>query len=140
MFCTEGIQNFETLVLMQVFIAIYLGILFLQSGFDKIIDWKGNRNWLTGHFEKSVLRHQVPVMLFILTVLEVLAGLCCAGGVVAVILSGCSYWIFLGFVLSASALLCLFFGQRMAKDYAGASSLSNYFMIVLIGLYLFTIS
>ena len=29
-----------------------LTVTFLQSGYDKIKDWKGNVAWLTGHFEK----------------------------------------------------------------------------------------
>ena len=31
-------------------------------------------------------------------------------------------------------ILCLFFGQRIAKDYAGAVNLGIYFLIALIGL------
>jgi hypothetical protein len=32
----------------------------------------------------------------------------------------------------------LFFGQRLAKDYAGAAVLASYFLLVLFGLYLYS--
>jgi len=33
----------------------FLAITFLQSGYDKIKDWKGNVAWLNGHFANTVL-------------------------------------------------------------------------------------
>jgi hypothetical protein len=35
-------------------------------------------------------------------------------------------------VCSAVSLLMLFFGQRMAKDYAGAAALVPYFIVIII--------
>jgi diacylglycerol kinase len=43
---------------------------------------------------------------------------------------------FYGAVSSAVALIALFFGQRMAKDYAGAAVLVPYFLLTLITIYL----
>jgi hypothetical protein len=43
---------------------------------------------------------------------------------------------FYGAVISAVAILALFFGQRMAKDYAGAAVLVPYFLLALITIYL----
>ena len=43
-----------TLYLLQLFVSLFLAILFLQSGFDKIVDRQGNLEWLKGHFAKSV--------------------------------------------------------------------------------------
>ena len=40
-----------------------------------------------------------------------------------------------GVLLSALALLALFFGQRMAKEYPGAATLVPYFLLALAGLY-----
>jgi putative oxidoreductase len=39
-------------------------------------------------------------------------------------------------MLAAAAFLCLFFGQRLAKDYAGAVSIANYFIVNIVGLLL----
>jgi hypothetical protein len=40
---------------------------------------------------------------------------------------------FYGVVLAGLALLALFFGQRMAKEYPGAASLVPYFLVVIAG-------
>jgi hypothetical protein len=37
-------------------------------------------------------------------------------------------------VLSGAALLCLFLGQRIAKDYPGAAALVPYILVVIAGL------
>ena len=67
-------------LLINILFQVFFAILFLQSGLDKIIDWKGNLGWLTGHFEKSPLAKLVPAMLATLTFLEVLTGLLCLCG------------------------------------------------------------
>ena len=60
----------------QVLASAFLAVLFLQSGLDKVLDWKGNKEWLTGYFAKSPLRHFPRFLLFNITVLDVvLAGL-----------------------------------------------------------------
>ena len=33
-----------------VFAALLVAILFIQSALDKVFDWKGNLEWITGHF------------------------------------------------------------------------------------------
>mgnify|MGYP006197717365 CR=1 FL=1 len=46
-----------------LFCALLVSILFIQSGLDKIFDWKGKLCWLTGHFSKTFLNGTVPMML-----------------------------------------------------------------------------
>ena len=59
-----------------------LAILFLQSGIDKILDFKGNLAWLKGHFAKSPLAGQVAPMLGVITLTETAAGALAAVGAV----------------------------------------------------------
>lgn len=40
----------------KILIPLFLAILFLQSGLDKIIDWKGNLTWLKGHLSNLHLK------------------------------------------------------------------------------------
>ena len=49
--------------LMQILASAFLAILFLQSGIDKIVDRRGNLEWLRGHFAKSPLAGTVPALL-----------------------------------------------------------------------------
>jgi hypothetical protein len=127
-------SNHFPLWLVQVLCALLLSITFLQSGLDKVIDWKGNLGWLTGHFSKSPLRGMVVPMLATLTLLELSSGAVSAAGVVALVVSGGARVAMWGAALSGLAFVALFFGQRMAKDYAGAAALVPYFLVSLVGL------
>ena len=126
----------EAIYLMQIFASAFLAILFLQSGIDKIVDRRGNFEWLKGHFAKSPLAGIVPALLICITILEVAAGALSAVGCVLIILLRDTTVAFCGAVLSAVAIITLFFGQRMAKDYAGAAVLVPYFLLTLVAIYL----
>jgi hypothetical protein len=122
--------------LTQIFGSAFLAILFLQSGIDKVVDYRANLEWLTGHFAKSPLAGVVPVLLMAITLLEVAAGALSAIGCLMVIVSRETTIAFYGAVSSAVVLIALFFGQRMAKDYAGAAVLVPYFLLTLVTIYL----
>ena len=126
----------EALYLMQIFASAFLAILFLQSGIDKIIDRLGNLEWLKGHFANTPLAGVVPVLLTAITFLEVAAGALSAIGCMMLIVSRETTIAFYGAVSSAVVLIALFFGQRLAKDYAGAAVLVPYFLLALVAIYL----
>lgn len=115
---------------------LFLAILFLQSGIDKVADRSGNLSWLMSHFSNSPLRNMVPLLLFIITIVELLAGLASFLGVFWIIIFDDSFFALLGVILSMASLLMLFFGQRIAKDYTGAQSLVSYFVLAMITLML----
>ena len=122
--------------LTQILGSAFLAILFLQSGIDKVIDHRGNLDWLKGHFAKSPLGGLVPALLAAITIIEVAAGALSAIGCIMVIVSREATIAFYGAVISAVAIIALFFGQRMAKDYAGAAVLVPYFLLALVTIYL----
>ena len=122
--------------LMQILASAFLAILFLQSGIDKILDRHGNFEWLKGHFAKSPLAGIVPALLICITILEVAAGALSAVGCVLIILSKDSTIALYGAILSAATITALFFGQRIAKEYAGAAVLVPYFLLTLVAIYL----
>ena len=125
-----------TIYLMQILATAFLAILFLQSGIDKIVDRRGNLEWLKGHFAKSPLAETVPALLTAITILEVTAGVLSALGCVLLLLLRDSTVAFCGALISAAAIIALFFGQRVAKDYAGAAVLVPYFLLALLAIYL----
>jgi hypothetical protein len=126
----------EAIYLIQIFASAFLAILFLQSGIDKIVDRAGNFEWLRGHFAKSPLAGIVPALLICITILEVAAGALSAVGCVLVMFLKDSTIAFYGAILSAAAITALFFGQRIAKEYAGAAVLVPYFLLTLVAIYL----
>ena len=122
--------------LLQIFVSAFLAILFLQSGIDKVVDRRGNLEWLKGHFAKSPLAGIVPAMVTAITILEIAAGALSAIGCVVIIFARDSTLAFYGAVISAIAIVALFFGQRIAKDYPGAAVLVPYFLLALSAIYL----
>ena len=125
-----------SLFLLQLFVSAFLAILFLQSGIDKIVDRQGNLQWLSGHFAKSPFAGMVPLLFGVLTIIELAAGALSAMGFLVLLFMHNSTLAFCGAVTSAIAILCLFFGQRMAKEYAGAAILVPYFLVTLVAVYL----
>ena len=121
----------------QILCCVLFAITFLQSGLDKVLEYKGNLEWLKSHFGKSVLGPSVPLLLPVITVFELAAGALCAVGAVQIFFDSANLELArLGHLLSAASLLMLFFGQRVAKDYAGAATLVTYFVAAILGLYL----
>jgi uncharacterized membrane protein YphA (DoxX/SURF4 family) len=112
----------------EILILTFLVITFLQSGIDKITDWKGNVSWLIGHFKDTPLKGIVPLMLSVVLIVEVVAGVLCVVGAYELATSGTNTMALYGAILSCVALLMLLFGQRMAKDYAGAMTIAVYFI------------
>jgi hypothetical protein len=115
-----------------LFCALFLAILFIQSGLDKVFDWKGNLGWLTGHFEKTFVAGTVPMMLGTILVLELTTGFLSAAGIVYYFAAGSKAVIFAASVVGAGSICALFFGQRIAKDYAGAAVLVPYFLLAVV--------
>lgn len=113
----------------------FMAALFLQSGLDKLLDYKGNLAYLQDHFKNSPLSKTVGLLMPTITALELAAGFMSAIGIVG-LFNGSEIWAFWGLILGAISLIGLFLGQRLAKDYGGASGLTGYFLICLIGLLL----
>lgn len=116
--------------------ALLVAILFIQSALDKIFDWRGNLEWLTGHFSKTFLNGTVPPMLATITVMELATGVLSAVGIVYFLIANSTVLIFYASVLGAASIVALFFGQRVAKDYAGAAVLIPYFILLVILMWL----
>ena len=126
--------EFLLLDLISSLIGIFISIALLQSGIDKVLDRKGNLSWLSDHFSDSILNKNVPLLLLIVTIIELLSGfLLFLGALYNIIISNRDLLI-LGFLTSSINFIFLFFGQRVAKDYGGAAVIVNYFILNMIGL------
>ncbi len=123
--------------MMQLAFGAMAAVLFLQSSLDKLFNWKSEKEFLTSHFAKSILKGTVPILMPVITLIELAAGSCSAIGFFCV-LFGCGTSIgLLGMIFGVKAIFLLFFGQRVAKDYAGAAALVPYFLMCAAGLYFF---
>lgn len=129
-------MSIEPILFLQLASTLFLAILFLQSGLDKVFNWQGNYDWIKGHFAKSPLKKMVGLMFPMITIMEVAAGLLCAVGLVLILVNENYDIALLGAELSALSILALFFGQRLAQDYAGAGTLVPYFLVCLSAIYI----
>jgi hypothetical protein len=120
----------------EILILLFLIVTFLQSGFDKLIDWNGNVSFIKDHFKNSPLKNSVPILLAIILILEIIAGCLMIVGIYQLFTSGAKEIASLGIELSAISLIFLLIGQRLAKDYAGAMSLTVYFLVAVFGVFL----
>jgi hypothetical protein len=68
--------------------------------------------------------------------MELATGFLAAAGIIYFMASGSLTLIFIASVIGTTSITALFFGQRVAKDYAGAAILVPYFILMLILIYL----
>ena len=133
------IRKFETMIPQNVtflFVLAFFLIVFLQSGLDKIIDYKGNLAFLKNLFKAFFPPPLISVALISVTILEIISGVLCLVGIVDFILNNNSHIGFLGLIVGSLALLVLLFGQRVAKNYEGVKTIAIYFILAMIGIVL----
>ena len=122
--------------IIDILILLYFGffsVLFLQSGIDKLINFKSNKEWYLSFFQNSLFKGLEGVLLTILMLTELAAGLCSLTSV---------FWLWLGvgnapmqtaIIMNMTSLLFVFTGQRIAKDYQGAANTVPYFIAAIMG-------
>ena len=137
---TESIFDFTLLKNAQLLLTFLFAILFLQSGLDKVFSFKGNKKYIAEVFSRTFLKPIAGLLFVLITVLEVLTGLLALVGTWVYYSQGQDDVAILAVELAAISLLCLFFGQRIAKEYAGAAALIPYFLLSLFGIFLFSLT
>lgn len=123
----------EAQSLARILVAAFYAVCFLDAGLDKVFHWQGNLAYLKSFFEKSPLKSAAPMLAATLTAMELTSGFLCVAG---------AFFLFAGngeifkwaMVACGLTFIALFFGQRMAKDYAAAAATAPYFIGALFGL------
>ncbi len=124
--------------IVTITILLFFFITYFQSAIDKITDWKGNVVWLKEHFAKTFLRNMIPLALGIVLFIEFITVIICCIGLYDLIINNQSGFATYGLFFSCLTLLLLLFGQRLAKDYQGALTITCYFIVSIFGLYVIT--
>ena len=117
---------------LKVFAGFVFAILFLQSGLDKVIDYKGNLAWICSYFEPTPLKKIAKTLFILLTITEIFAGLFSLIGSTSMLFFGRDYFLKAGIALAAFSLLFVFTGQRMAKDYTSAAHTISYLAVAML--------
>ena len=119
-------------------ILVFTVITFLQSGLDKLFNWSGNYEWLTGHFKGTFMGGMVSLLLGIILILEIIVGILALVALFTLYMNDDLTLALWALVLAATTLLMLLFGQRIANDYAGAFTIVGYFIVIIFGIFLVT--
>ncbi|MBK7888029.1 MAG: DoxX family protein [Bacteroidetes bacterium] len=117
------------------FCSAFLAIVFLQSGIDKMINYKTESGWIRQKFVKNALYSYVGFLFISLTVFELISGALSFIGAIHVLISDNPYIARWGAWFSTLTMIMLIFGLRVTKDYSGAATLVPYFIAGIIGLY-----
>src|SRR5579862_2013733 len=102
----------DAILLARTLVCAFFTILFLQSGLDKVVDWKGNLDWLKGHFSQAFFSKATPLLLAVMTGMELLTCLVSAFAIVVIWTSGPQEVPMVAMTLACASLLMLFTGQR----------------------------
>ncbi|MFN8153249.1 MAG: DoxX family protein [Bacteroidia bacterium] len=118
-----------------IFSTAFLSIVFLQSGLDKVINYKQELGWIQQKFVRNPLYKFVGVLFLFLTLFEVLSGMLTFFGVVLILIGQDPDLALAGVWVSVLTLLMLIFGQRITKDYTGSATLVPYFIAGVLALH-----
>ena len=120
------------------FISLFIGIIMTQSGLDKIFNWEGELEFITEKFSKTALSNFSIMGLIQVTILETLSGLLSLFGSIMVLFYDDESYGIIGLILAAGSFSILMAGQRISKDYDGAAALVSYFLLTMIGLFMYS--
>ncbi len=119
----------------SMLILVFMAVTFIQSGYDKVSDWRGNVTWLKEHFAATFLRYHIPHALVLILLLEIISGVLCLAGAIQLLFNRSTLLGYYGALFSCVALILLLFGQRLAKDYDGARTIAIYFIPAVLAVY-----
>ena len=131
-------HNFSYLSIISSFISLFIGIIMTQSGLDKIFNWKGELDFMTEKFSKTIIANFSTFGLIQVTILETLSGLLSLLGSIMVLFYDDESYGVMGLILAAVSFCVLIAGQRISKDYEGSAVLVPYFLLTMIGLFMYS--
>ena len=122
----------------EILILLFFIITYFFSVVEKVTDWKGTVGFYTNHFDKTVLKKLIPLLLINVIIFETAALFLLTFGLYYLVTDNSFIVAKIGLELSALTLLMFLVGQRLAKDYPGAMNIAVYFILNIVGIYLLT--
>jgi len=122
----------------EILIILFFIITYFFSVIEKVADWKGTVTYYTNHFDKTVLKKLIPLLLINVIIFEIAAVILLTFGLFYLVTENTFIVAKIGLELSALTLIMFLVGQRLAKDYPGAMNITVYFILNIIGIYLLT--
>lgn len=129
-------MNLHHPYLPQVLILLFLLITFVISVIEKFSDWQGTIAYISETFKNSFIKNFIKPLIAFLVFLEVLTVYFIIIGIYQLYTHQEKETAILGATFSCVSILYMLIGQRIAKDYPGATSLTVYFILSVFGVYL----
>ena len=117
-----------------ILVLVFFLIVFIQSGLDKIFDYKGNLNFLKDLLKIYFSPTLIELALISVTILELTSGILCLIGIINFVFNDSNFIGLLGLITGSIALLVLLFGQRVSKNYDCAKTIAIYFILAMVGI------
>lgn len=115
-------------------LALFFIVTFIQSGLDKLMNQEGNLSWFKSQFQGTFLNKIITPLFWLITIQELVSGGFLIYGIYILFTSHSSQIVCFGFLICMSTLIQLFTGQRIAKDYVGASGIVSYILVSILAI------
>ena len=129
-------MNLNHPYLPHLLILLFLLITFVVSVIEKLSDWSGTISYISETFKNSLIKNFIKPLIAFLVFLEVLTVYFITIGIYQLFIDQEKENALLGSTISCISILYMLIGQRIAKDYPGATSLTVYFILSVFGVYL----
>ena len=116
----------------QIGVLIFLLITFGISVLEKFTDWKGTIIFIQNSFKDTFIKKIITPLIIGLLCLEIVTCIFLTTGLCQLVIKGKTDIALLGCVFSGLCILYMLIGQRIAKDYVGATSLTVYFILTIL--------
>lgn len=126
------------MVFLKYIIPVFFLITYGFSVYEKLVAWEETKTYYKQHFLNSMLPQRlVKPSIVMVVIFEVVTLISLLTGLYNLIVFDSLRLLTFALQCSCFVLLVLLIGQRIAKDYAGSTSLSIYFLLNTFCLYLF---
>ncbi|MBK7957782.1 MAG: DoxX family protein [Bacteroidetes bacterium] len=125
--------------IIPTFFFLFWAITFLESAISKFSDIKGNQSYFKSVFEKTFIAPFINPTFWLVASLEVITGLLALLSIIFLYVDVKLFIVLATYtnIFIAALILMLFAGQRIAKDYQGASGIVPYIIVAALGLVYF---
>ncbi|MFN5217626.1 MAG: hypothetical protein ACK5CL_02570 [Sphingomonadales bacterium] len=129
----------DKMLVFKCLLLLFPAVIFLQSGLDKVFKHEENKTYIQAVFARTFLKPLSGLLFYLLLMIELITGSLAIAGLYMMYADGDHTIGYYTFFLSVITLIGLLAGQRIARDYAGASGIMPYLILAFVGLYLFSV-
>jgi len=115
---------------------LFLFITFSISVIEKFADLRGTFAYMTAIFEKTLFAAISKVLIWVLISLEIVTLFFLSIGLFQLVFEQAKENAIYGSILASLTIISMLIGQRVAKDYVGATSLTVYFLASITAIFL----